>query len=412
MSTFGVTLITDAEAAKWANQKGAKLARRRFQQGSLFKSGKRQKMWVARWWEDAMTPGGSKRVRKAERLGLVADLPTRRKAAMVLAERLRPINSGIRSPQSMRKFSDFVSVDWKPVVFPTLKQSSQTSYEYQLDAHLLPALGELPLREITRERIQQLLDSKLAAGLSHETVRHTKFYLSKMLGCAEDWGYIAQNPARKAKLPRRRRRQRGKQIVTPQQLRKLLPILPEPARTLVLLLTVTGLRIGEALALRWRNVDFGSKLIRVDERLYDGEFDDPKTEDSVREHDLAPAVLRVLKKRAAKTGATPDALVFATRTGRPLDRRTLLRRQFKPACKKLGMNGVNWHTLRHTYVTAHDTLRTPLGVVQDSVGHVSDVTRRVYLHSYPSERRAAAKKLENFFIGPKWTQVLGLRKKR
>ncbi len=66
-------------------------------------------------------------------------------------------------------------------------------------------------------------------------------------------------------------------MLTPVRLRLLLARLPEPSRSLRLLLILTGMRIGELLALRWRNADLESKLVRVEETVYDGHFDEPKS---------------------------------------------------------------------------------------------------------------------------------------
>src|SRR2546428_1482739 len=135
-------IAADAEQARRAIE-GGTMARRRFQRGSLFRRGKRQKVWVARWWEDLIRADGTiGRKRRAEVIGTVAELPTRRRAMQVLSERLRFINSGSHRPQSTRTFGDFVREDWIPVVLPTLKYATQKHYRYLLDVHLLPALGD------------------------------------------------------------------------------------------------------------------------------------------------------------------------------------------------------------------------------------------------------------------------------
>jgi integrase len=84
-----------------------------------------------------------------------------------------------------------------------------------------------------------------------------------------------------------------------------------------------------------------------------------------------------------------------------LDRRTLLSRQLKPAAKGLGLGNVNWHLLRHSNATLHDSIGTPLGTVQALLGHSSsEITRQVYLHSLSADRRVAVEKLEALMIGP------------
>jgi hypothetical protein len=127
------------------------MARRRFQQGSLFQRGTRRKVWVARWWEDVIQADGTLgRLRRSEVMGTVAEFPTRRLAMQELSQRLGTINTGKARPQSVRTFGDFVKDDWTPVVWPTLKYATQKHYRYMLDAHLIPAFGKRQLRELMK----------------------------------------------------------------------------------------------------------------------------------------------------------------------------------------------------------------------------------------------------------------------
>src|ERR1019366_1429263 len=100
----------------------------------------------------------------------------------LLTRRMQRVNSDRCSSHSARKFIDFVRVDWEPVMLPTMKYATQKSYGYFLRVHLIPALGDLALREVSRERIQAMLNAKLAKGLAWETVHHLQCALSKILG--------------------------------------------------------------------------------------------------------------------------------------------------------------------------------------------------------------------------------------
>src|SRR5690348_3960503 len=115
------TLSADAEPAERA-LKGGKLARKKhFQHGSLFKRGKKNKVWVARYWEPAIGPNGEAvRIRRSEIIGTVAELPTRRDAELILSNRLRRLNSANYHPRSCCSLRDFVE-EWKPQVLPSLK---------------------------------------------------------------------------------------------------------------------------------------------------------------------------------------------------------------------------------------------------------------------------------------------------
>jgi len=93
-----------------------------------------------------------------------------------------------------------------------------------------------------------------------------------------------------------------------------------------------------------------------------------------------------------------------------------MKRQLTPACKKIGLEGVNWHWLRHANATLLDSVGTPLSTTQALLGHSSpEITREVYLHSIPADARAAVEKIERLvesakteseIIGPNRTQVL------
>lgn len=381
------------------------MARRGFQQGSLFKRGIRKKVWVARWWEDVIEAGGTlRRLRRSEVIGTVAQFPTRRQAMQVLATTLGTINTGKARAQSIRTFGDFVNEDWSAVILPTLKYATQKHYQYMLNVHLIPAFGNRQLRALTREELQGFLSRKLEGGLSWETVHHFKCGLSKILGAAEEWGYITDNLALKTRLPRRQHRAQ-RTVLTPAQVWNLVVVLDEPARSVTLLLVLTGLRVGELLALHWGNIDVKARVLRVCETVYEGHFDQPKTKRSIRTIPIGTETAEILARLRPPLPGSDD-LVFATREGLPLDRRNLLRKHVKPAARKLGLPNVTWHLLRHCYATMLDSVGTPVGTMQSLLGHSApEITREIYLHAIPEEQRRAVTNIERLIFGPKWTQV-------
>ena len=171
------------------------------------------------------------------------------------------------------------------------------------------------------------------------------------------------------------------------------------------------MRIGEVLALRWRDVDLESGKIRIRQTVYEGHFDEPKTRRSNRSIPLGPKGLAIL------SSLKPEALDPETsRSGTPLGRRNLMKRQLTPTCNKIGLDGVNWHWLRHANATLLDSVGTPLSTTQALLGHSSpEITREIYLHSIPADARGAVEKIERLveaakpeseIIGPNRTQVL------
>ena len=395
-----------AEQAKRVIEGGKSMTRRRYQRGSLYQRGKKgRRVWVARFYEDVIKSDGSLgRIRRSEVIGFVTEFRTRRQAMEDFSRRLNLVNSGTRRPQSMKKLRDFVREDWEPVVIPTLKFSTQQQYKFLLNLHILPAFGGRRLCELSRPEIQDFLTAKLRSGLSWKTVSLLRGLFGRVLGSTVEWEYLTDNPVRSTKLPRRTGK-RKVVILPPDQLQRLADLLPEPTRSLVLLLVLTGMRIGEAFALRWKNIDLAGGVIYVVETVYHGRFDVPKTEKSQRTIPLGPMTVGIL---TALRGNYVDgeALVFSTRAGKPLDPGTLLRREVEPACKELGLPRITWHSLRHLSATLLDVVGAPLGTVQEILGHASkEITRDTYLHSLPADRRRAVENLEKLVIGPKRTQV-------
>jgi integrase len=166
-------------------------------------------------------------------------------------------------------------------------------------------------------------------------------------------------------------------------------------------LVLTGLRVGELLALRWGNVDLNARVIRVAETVYDGHFDRPKTKRGMRTIPIGAETAEVF---AALRPPAADArcLVFSKSEGKPFDRWNLLRKHLKPAAKKLGLVGVTWHLLRHSHATLLDVVGTPIGTMQSLLGHSApEITRELYLHAIPEEQRRAVESVERLVLGPK-----------
>lgn len=262
----------------------------------------------------------------------------------------------------------------------------------------------MQLRLITRDVVQNFLSAKLQSGLSWRTVKGLRTTFGALMAAAEVAELTPSNPVRKTRFPRRGPTKQ-KAVIAPEKIRQLLDALPEPSRSIAWLLVLTGLRIGELLAVRWQNVDLENGVLRVVETVYDGHFDTPKTQRSQHSVPLGPMAIRILTARKP-VPMSPEALVFSARDGSPFDRHNLTRRQLKSTCQKLGIERVSWHWLRHANATLLDAVGTPLGTVQALLGHSSpEITREVYLHSIPADARKAVEKVEELLNRPKLTQV-------
>jgi integrase len=388
------------------------MARKRcFQEGSLFKRGTRKKVWVARWWEPVIGPDNMPgRIRRSEVLGSVAEIPTVRQARQMLSDLLRKVNSDDYRPQAVWTFRSFVEDRWKPDLYPTLKFSSKKFYDNMVDAHLMPVFGDTQLRLLTKDRVQSFLTAKAQCDSSWKTVKHIRTAFGSILEAAVRDELLASNPVRRTRLPRRGPVDE-KSPIEMETVKELIEKLAEPSRSIASLLAMTGLRIGELLALRWQDIDLEKGLLSVNQTVYEGHFDEPKSRRSKRRIPLGPKCVEILAA-LKRTEATPSTLVFSARNGSPLSRRNLLNRQLKPAAKALKLTGVNWHWFRHAHATFLDSTGAPIGTTQALLGHSSsEITRGTYIHSVPADARQAVEGVERLFgtsgklIGPKWTQV-------
>ena len=381
------------------------MVRCRYQDGYLFTRGKKKKMWVARWREGVIQPDGTvERILRSEVLGLVSEIPSRRDARILLQSRLAAINSGQRRAQATMSFGAFVADHFEPVALPTLKPATQEIYSFLLRKHLLPRFRDCRLCDITRAEVQPFLIGKLKNGYAWETTHHLRSLLSKVIGTAVDWNFLSDNRVRGTKMPERSLK-RPHRFLSLDEVRRLLAASEEPVRTIVLIAVMTGLRIGEILALRWGRINLAAGTLRVEETCYKGTFGTPKTRASRREVPLTPGVVQALQSRRASCRDIADgALVFSTRLGTPLAAKNLRRRQLHPASQQAGLGSVDWHSLRHTHGTLLHEQGTPLRVAQAQLGHSHmTTTLQIYTHASGSAQRQAVDQLESllFPIVPK-----------
>ena len=395
----GATLGSDIGKGGRANLRleRSKMARSQYQNGSLFIRGKRRKVWVARWREEVILADGStSRVMRSVVLGPVSEIAGRREARRLLDAHLNPINQGQYRPEGTMLFSQFVAECFEPGVLPTLKFATREIYSLLLRKHLIPRFGAHRLCDVSRVEVQHYLLEKLKQGYAWETTNHLRHLLSKVLGTAVNWDYIPNNSVRGVKMPERTLK-RPHRFLTAGEVQRLVAASTEPLRTIVILATMTGLRIGEILALRWGRIDLLQGTLLVAETCYKGHFGTPKTRASRREVPLAPVVVRELKTRySLSSDHSREALVFSRSPGVPLAANNLRRKSLGTACKRAGLERIDWHALRHTHGTLLRSQGTPLKVAQAQLGHSHMATTlEVYTHASVSAQRDAVNLLED-----------------
>jgi integrase len=197
-------------------------------------------------------------------------------------------------------------------------------YERYLTLHILPQIAQLPMQDITMERIQQL-KLQVLEDLSPSTVRLLLACLRRILNVATDWGYIRSNPATKIQYPRLDPRT-NMTLYDAVQIRLLLQHATAHWRVMFQMALTTGMRIGELIAAKWEYLDDQEGLYRVTENWSQQTlaFGPPKTSASAASVDIDERMMEALRQHRARVAEmslkAPDwvdvGLIFPTRNGK------------------------------------------------------------------------------------------------
>ena len=340
--------------------------------------------WRMVYWDYSSKPR-----RKRSKVWGKQTAPSKRDAQRLADQFMEKVNARNNEPNLYPSDDETLAsliAKCREKTWPHLKNSTRQHYEFFMHKYLLPTWGTMKLRKMRIIELQDFFNS-FHPRLSAKSIRLMHACLRVHLNQAKVWGMVEKNAAIGVKLPRKKQR-KPTTLLPLATISKLIELLPEPTKTVVVLIVFGSLRIGEVLALRWRHIQ--ADRINIEERVYEGEFDDVKTDAGERE---VPFDKRGLMKSAligrwnASKHRQPDDLVFSTRKGGPLGRRNLLR-HIKAAATKLGLSkAVDFRSFR----TMHSSLMLREGarpeVVRDNMGHANiDVTQNVYGKSWWEER--------------------------
>jgi integrase len=262
-------------------------------------------------------------------------------------------------------------------------------------------IGQVPLAKLRPSDVEKLILSLRSAKLSDSTIRSIYTVLRLGLDGAVRDGLLARNPATSVQRPGVARKEAAH--LDPQRVTELLAAAQGSRYHTALLIAATGLRRGECLALRWSDdVDLDASALRVRDTVQriDGKLSTGpvKTDRFRRTIPLSPALVALLRRhrvtqleermRAANQW-TDTGLVFTTALGHVVEPRNLLR-VVEAAAKRIGLDGVGAHTLRHSAATAWLEAGVHIKQVSDLLGHSSvAITGDVYGHGSDQSARAA-----------------------
>jgi integrase len=270
------------------------------------------------------------------------------------------------------------------------KPSTIRGYRSQLKAHLLPAFGSMRLEDITETEIERwragLTGARRGVAISNKTKNEQLVLMHAIMRRAAKVWRLPRNPV--ANVDRYRTRRSGDiEVFSPEEVWALVrAAASEMDAAIYLTAAFTGLRRGELLGLRWRDVDFEASTIRVRASYAAGVLSTPKS-GKVRSVPMAPDVAAALARLGQRERFTgEDDFVFAGEAGVPINGDALSSR-YEKTLEAAGLRRLRFHDLRHTFGTRM-IREADIRRVQEWMGHADIQTTMKYLH-YESRKEDA-----------------------
>ncbi len=283
----------------------------------------------------------------------------------------------------------------------SVKTSSYQTYLNQINQHVLPALGHYTLSQLTPGIIHEFVERLRADGLASNTVQGIFRLLSAAMRFAFEEGFIQKNPCRKIRIQREESIEQ--RVLNRTEQEKIRDAALNENNLPVLLSLYTGMRLGEVCALKWSDIDWDRRTVTVRrtvqriaqmKKMEGGKtmlmVSTPKSAHSHRVLPVPEFVLDRLRELLKEKGVSGYIFGSASCAAEP---RTIQRR-FQRLMKQIGIAGVHFHTLRHSFATRLLELSVDIKTVSVLLGHHSaKTTLDFYAHSLIEHQRAAVEKL-------------------
>ena len=298
--------------------------------------------------------------------------------------------------------AEYLRGQWLPAIQPRVRPGTWIEYQRKVDTHLIPALGQVPLQQLTTAMLNAHYQQLLAAGVGPRTVQYVHATIRKGLNDAIRWGLLVRNPAVYAAPPTPRRGEL--QVWTAEELRQFLDgVRDDRLYAAWRLAALTGMRRGEVLGLRWADLDLDGGWLAVRQTLIvvdnHPQVSEPKTARGRRRLALDPDTTGALRghrriqaaeRLAAGSAWTISELVF-TRPDGALLHPEYVRRLFDRHLQRAGLPRIRFHDLRHTYATLALQAGVHPKVVSERLGHTTvAMTLDIYSHAIPALQQDAA----------------------
>lgn len=357
-----------------------------------------------KWYYSFSYKEGNKHKKKLKR-----GFKTKKEAEAAMIEAKDAMNKGTYIEPSKTPYKEFME-SWLKDKKTNVKKSTYSNYEYLVEKFIDENLGDIELQKITPRDIQSLYnDLKESNRLSSENIRKIHTIINDSLNKAYKWGMISKNPASLVDAPKVIKKE--VEVWNQEEINCFLKHAKSSRYYHAFLLALTtGMRQGEILGLRWKDIDEENQTISIVQTLsHKGQelSVGAKTESSNRHISIdSQTLMQILKVKPKQKEEMmlnrpvyndSNDLVVRTSTGAPLSPRNLLR-TFYSIIKKAGVKNIRFHDLRHTHASLLLKQGVNPKIVSERLGHANvRITLDTYSHLLPNLQKDTANEFGKMF---------------
>lgn len=328
---------------------------------------------------------------------------TKKEASKCLVQALNALNNQNYVEPSNLVYKDFLK-DWFTTKKNNLGLQTSNLYEHVLNNRIIPGLGNIKLNRLKTIDIQKFINNLKEEGLASATVKKVFNIIRNSLEYAVDFNLVQMNVAKKVKLPKIEQKEMS--IWDADQANLFLKVAEEDVNYIAFYLAIsTGMRQGEILGLRWKDIDLEKGYLYVRQTLsHDGKtfLSGAKTKASIRTIGLSDKTIETLKVHKQYSDKVRQEcssyqemdLVVCTQMGTPLNPANL-RRTYNRLIEKAELPKIRFHDLRHTHATLLLSEGINVKVISERLGHSNiKITLDTYSHVLPIMQEEVMKKID------------------
>lgn len=334
---------------------------------------------------------------------------SKREAKSVMHKMITEMEEGKLTQRNKKRVGEWMD-EWLDNYLPNIEETTRKGYKTKIRCYIKPALGDIFIKSLRPEHIQKMVNDMIDRELSPKNIRDTFNNINAAMKKAVKLRLIPYNPCEAVELPKLKKYRAN--VYPLEMIHKLLDTARGTDMYLpVFLLVMVGLRRGELLALRWDDIDFKNKVLKVRSNMVNGEdgfiIKSPKSEAGIRDIHLGDDMVDVLKQ--ARLQYVNDAFTYGIgfqnlgfvirqEDGSPYKPDSMTQKWIR-FLDTHNLPRIRLHDLRHSNATALIQAGVNPRVVQQRLGHSDvNITLNTYTHVLPEMDIEAATKLDSIIL--------------